>query len=100
MPDAIGWLSSLILLSTIAKQIHKQWREESKGVSIWLFVGQSVASAGFTVYSLLLKSWVFVVTNSLLFLAGLTGLVITWLHQRARRSRAGTSETGQADSFA
>ncbi|HEY8945063.1 MAG TPA: hypothetical protein VIM73_12410 [Polyangiaceae bacterium] len=88
MPDAIGWLSSVILLATIAKQIHKQWHDESsRGVSTWLFVGQTAASIGFTVYSVLVRNWVFVVTNALLIVAGLTGLVITWIHRRRGRGR-------------
>ena len=50
MTAVIGWTSSLILLITIAKQLHKQWQERtSRGVSTWLFVGQLAASAGFTI---------------------------------------------------
>jgi MtN3 and saliva related transmembrane protein len=83
MPDAIGWVSSLILLLTIGKQIHKQWHDaSSRGVSVWLFVGQSAASLGFTVYSVLVENWVFVVTNALMLLAGIVGFVITAHHQR------------------
>lgn len=85
MPDAIGWLSSLILVVTIGKQIHKQWHDEtSQGVSVWLFAGQSAASAGFTIYSVLVKNWVFVVTNALLLAAGIIGFVITARHRRRR----------------
>ncbi len=85
MPDAIGWLSSLILVVTIGKQIHKQWHDEtSQGVSVWLFVGQTAASLGFTIYSLLVKNWVFVVTNAALLAAGITGFVITARHRRRR----------------
>ena len=52
MTEAIGWGSSLILLLTIARQIHKQWRDRtSAGVSVWLFVGQLAASGGFIAYS-------------------------------------------------
>ncbi|HMI83459.1 MAG TPA: SemiSWEET family transporter [Polyangiaceae bacterium] len=88
MVDAIGWASSVILLATISKQIHKQWRaRSSEGVSKWLFVGQTAASLGFTVYSWLVHNWVFVVTNALLLLAGITGFVIT-LHFRRDASRS------------
>jgi len=52
-------------------------------VSKWLFVGQSTASFGFTVYSWLVRNWVFVVTNALLLVAGITGFLIT-LHYRRR----------------
>jgi MtN3 and saliva related transmembrane protein len=88
MVDAIGWASSFVLLATILTQIHKQWRSRSsEGVSKWLFVGQTAASLGFTVYSWLVDNWVFVVTNALLLVAGVTGFLMT-LHYR----RGGSSE--------
>jgi MtN3 and saliva related transmembrane protein len=84
--EMVGWVSSVILLLTISKQIHKQWREESSaGVSKWLFIGQVGASLGFTIYSWLLKNWVFVVTNALMLLSAFIGLGIL-LHQRRRAS--------------
>ena len=84
MAEIIGWASSIVLLVTIANQILKQWKEQSsEGVSKWLFIGQSTASFGFTVYSLLVRNWVFVVTNALLLVAGITGFLIT-LHYRRR----------------
>ena len=47
--ELIGWASSAILLATLVRQVRKQWREgTSEGVSRWLFVGQTAASAGFT----------------------------------------------------
>ena len=86
MLDAIGWASSIILLLTIAHQIHKQWKAgTSEGVSKWLFLGQIGASTGFTIYSLLLRNWVFSVTNGLMLLNGLLGYVIT--RQQKRRAR-------------
>ena len=89
MPEALGWASSLILLITISRQIYKQWQEgSSEGVSIWLFVGQMAASLGFTVYSVLVQNWVFVVTNGLMLLNGLIGYLIT-LHNRRRESTDG-----------
>ena len=88
MTEAVGWISSGILVLTIAKQVYKQWQEgSSEGVSKWLFVGQMAASLGFTVYSWLVSNWVFVVTNSLMLVNGLLGLLIV-LHHR-RRERAG-----------
>lgn len=78
MVEAVGWASSIILVLTIAKQIHKQWQAgTSEGVSTWLFIGQLAASAGFTIYSLLIHSWVFVVTNGIMLLSGLVGYGIT-----------------------
>lgn len=75
--DAIGWASSAILLVTIGKQVHKQWVSGTcEGVSSWLFVGQTAASLGFTVYSALVRNWVFVVTNAMLLASALAGWVI------------------------
>lgn len=86
MVEAIGWLSSAILVVTIAQQIYKQWNEgTSKGVSKWLFVGQIAASIGFTIYSLLIHSWVFSITNGLMVLNGLIGYGITVRHRRRGR---------------
>jgi uncharacterized protein with PQ loop repeat len=91
--EAVGWVSSFILVLTIAKQVYKQWREgSSEGVSKWLFVGQISASLGFTVYSWLVHNWVFVVTNSLMLVNGLLGLLIV-LHHRRRESRAGEEKS-------
>ena len=87
--EAVGWVSSGILVLTIAKQVYKQWREgSSEGVSKWLFVGQMAASLGFTVYSWLVSNWVFVVTNALMLCNGLLGLLIV-LHHRRRERRGG-----------
>ena len=87
--EAVGWVSSGILVLTIAKQVYKQWHEgSSEGVSKWLFVGQMAASLGFTVYSWLVSNWVFVVTNALMLCNGLLGLLIV-LHHRRRERRAG-----------
>jgi MtN3 and saliva related transmembrane protein len=88
LTEAVGWVSSLILVLTIAKQVYKQWQEgSSEGVSKWLFVGQMAASLGFTIYSWLVSNWVFVVTNAVMLVNGLVGLLIV-LHHR-RRARAG-----------
>jgi uncharacterized protein with PQ loop repeat len=87
LTEAVGWVSSLILVLTIAKQVYKQWQEgSSEGVSKWLFVGQMAASLGFTVYSWLVSNWVFVATNAVMLVNGLLGLLIV-LHHR-RRARA------------
>ena len=88
MTDAIGWASSIILIVTIAHQVAKQWRERSSaGVSTWLFVGQLAASIGFTIYSLLLRNWVFAVTNGVMVLNGLLGYAITVRHKRSEAPR-------------
>jgi len=59
-----------VLVLTIGNQVYNQWKTgSSKGVSKWLFVGQITASTGFTLYSLMVHNWVFVVTNSLLLVS-------------------------------
>ncbi|MCP3135724.1 PQ-loop repeat-containing protein [Pyxidicoccus xibeiensis] len=86
--EAIGWFSSFILVLTIGKQVYKQWKSgSSEGVSKWLFVGQITASVGFTIYSLMVRNWVFVVTNALLLLSALLGIVIVFKHRHAERRR-------------
>lgn len=93
MTEVIGWFSSFILVLTIGKQVHKQWKSgSSEGVSKWLFVGQITASVGFTIYSVLVRNWVFVVTNALLLLSAILGGVIVLKHRRAERRGAGRAE--------
>jgi uncharacterized protein with PQ loop repeat len=81
--EVIGWASSVVLVLTIARQVWGQWRKgTSEGVSIWLFIGQMVASSGFTAYSALIGDAVFTVTNALLLLSAVVGLGIVWVHRR------------------
>lgn len=78
--ELIGWASSLILLATIGRQVYTQWKTKSTiGVSRWLFIGQCAASVGFTVYSVLLRNWVFVFSNVALLVTAILGQVI-YLH--------------------
>jgi uncharacterized protein with PQ loop repeat len=75
--DLIGWLSSAVLLTTIARQVFTQWRTRSAaGVSRWLFIGQLTASTGFALYSYLLHNWVFLVSNLALLLTAVAGEII------------------------
>ena len=84
--EAVGWGSSAVLVATIARQVVKQWRAgTSEGVSVWLFAGQLAASAGFTLYSVLVRDWVFVVTNSLMIVNALAGYAITMVQKRRER---------------
>ncbi|WP_437754303.1 hypothetical protein [Sorangium sp. So ce1389] len=83
MEEAIGWISSGILVLTVAKQVYKQWKTKtSEGVSKWLFIGQLAASIGFVVYSWLVENWVFVATNSLMVANALAGALIVYLQRR------------------
>ena len=83
--EAIGWASSLVLLATILRQVHKQWREHStEGVSKWLFIGQTVASSGFALYSYLVGSWVFLFTNLALLASAVLGQVIFWRNRKGQ----------------
>ncbi|WP_438005736.1 PQ-loop repeat-containing protein [Sorangium sp. So ce321] len=89
MEEAIGWISSSILVLTVGKQVYKQWKTKtSEGVSKWLFVGQLAASIGFVVYSWLVENWVFVATNSLMVANALAGALIVHLQRRRGAPRA------------
>ena len=90
-PEIIGYASSITLLITIGSQIYKQWQSgTSKGVSIWLFIGQLVTSIGFTIYSVLTHSTVFTLTNCCLGVAALIGICIVAYHRRKNRSASRT----------
>lgn len=94
MRELLGWASSIVLVLTITRQVHTQWRAKtSRGLSRWLYVGQLAASVGFTVYSALLRNWVFVVTNGLLALAAVTGLAIYLKNKRRDEGRVRVGAT-------
>ena len=77
MIDLIGWVSSGVLLLTLIAQIHKQWKLGThRGVSKWLFIGQLVASVGFTIYSAGTGNIVFIITNSFLLVSAIVGIYI------------------------
>jgi MtN3 and saliva related transmembrane protein len=91
--DVIGWVSSVILLLTIGRQVYTQWRTRATGgVSKWLFIGQLAASTGYTIYSFLLHNWVFLCSNIALLLTAVLGEVIYARNRRqeARQQGAGT----------
>lgn len=90
--DLIGWASAAVLLATILNQVRQQWISGSTaGVSAWLFIGQTTASAGFSIYSALTASWVFLVVNIALLLSGLLGQLVFWRNRRRDRRRASRS---------
>lgn len=91
MVEVLGWCSSLVLLVTIGAQITKQWRDgSSAGVSPFLFVGQTAASIGFTVYSALLHNWVFTVTNGAMSLSAVVGVLVSAHFKRHPREKRGS----------
>jgi MtN3 and saliva related transmembrane protein len=93
--DWLGWTSSAILVATLVHQVRKQWREgRSDGVSPWLFVGQIAASLGFLAYSVLVRNWVFTVTNALLVLNSLLGCFITMRQRNSKTKRAERAASG------
>jgi uncharacterized protein with PQ loop repeat len=97
MTEAVGWVSSFILVLTIGKQVHKQWKEgASENVSRWLFVGQMAASLGFLLYSVLQKNTVFIVTNALMLVNAVLGLMIV-LHHRRREAKGGGGRDMEAE---
>ncbi len=72
-----GWSSTLVLLVTLLAQIVRQWRiGKADEVSPALFVGQCAASVGFIVYSALVGSLVFVVSNVLILIIALAGEIV------------------------
>jgi uncharacterized protein with PQ loop repeat len=88
-PELVGWASAGVLLATILQQVWKQWKSGStEGVSKWLFVGQTFASAGFTAYSVMTGNLVFTVVNAALLLSALTGEAIYWRNRRRQRAAA------------
>lgn len=83
LADWLGWAASAVLLATLVRQVWVQWRERStEGVSSWLFVGQTVASVGFLLYSWLVDNPVFVFTNAAILLTAIAGQLI---YRRNRR---------------
>lgn len=96
MTDLLGWLSSAILVLTMVVQVHRQWSAgSSKGVSIWLFIGQAAASLGFLIYSARIDNWVFVVTNATTALAAAVGLTIVCVHRRRENRKASQGAAAQ-----
>ena len=88
MTEIIGWASSLILLFTLIKQVYKQWQEGTgEGVSKLLFIGQLLASIGFTTYSYLVGNWVFTATNGVLIVNNLIGMYLSFYFKRKNKKK-------------
>lgn len=89
MTEIIGWASSVILLLTLVRQVYKQWKDgEVEGVSSLLFVGQLLASIGFTIYSYQVGNWVFTVTNGILTINNLIGIGLYFYFSRRNKKDA------------
>jgi MtN3 and saliva related transmembrane protein len=90
--DLIGWVSSVVLLATIGRQVYTQWKTRAtQGLSKWLFIGQVTASTGYTIYSFLLHNWVFMTSNIALLLTALLGEALFLKNRRRVGRRAHTS---------
>ena len=86
MTQAIGWAAAAVLVLTIGSQVYKQWHDEtSKGVSLYLFLGQMTANALFLTYAAITGDLVFMVANGLLLVTSIVGLSIKLKHGRAAR---------------
>jgi MtN3 and saliva related transmembrane protein len=84
LTEIIGWAGAVILLLTVGRQVYVQWREKSSsGLSRWLFIGQISASVSFVAYSLLLGSWVFVVTNAAMLVTAIIGQIVFVRNRKA-----------------
>jgi MtN3 and saliva related transmembrane protein len=89
--DILGWASSAILVATLVRQVHTQWRTgATAGLSKWLFIGQVTASIGYTIYSFMLHNWVFVSSNIAILLTAIVGEGL-YLHNRRVASRISQS---------
>jgi MtN3 and saliva related transmembrane protein len=94
MIEIIGWVSSFVLLLTLIRQVKKQWEDKtSEGLSKWLFIGQLVASVGFTVYSYLVSNWVFTVTNGLLTMNNIFGIYLYFRFLKKPSERSHSPKT-------
>jgi MtN3 and saliva related transmembrane protein len=70
------------------KQVYKQWKEGTgEGVSKLLFIGQLLASVGFTIYSYLVGNWVFTATNGVLVINNLVGMYLSFYFKRNPRKK-------------
>ena len=84
MTEMIGWTASAVLVATIAWQVLKQWREHtSRGVSLWLFIGQITANALFLTYAGMTGDRVFMTANGLLLVTSLLGLWMKLHHAKS-----------------
>ena len=85
-PELVGWAAAAVLLVTMVSQVIKQWRSGvSTGVSKWLFVGQTLASLGFVVYSYMQEDQVFLWVNSFMLANAAVGQAVVMRNRRRQR---------------
>ncbi len=95
--EAIGWLSTALLLLTLLRQVYTEWKSHSiAGVSKWLFVGQCAASIGFSTYSLLLQNGVFLGSNVAILAVAALGQILYLKNRRAADRGAVSRATAHA----
>lgn len=93
--ELVGWVSSIILLATLVRQVYVQWRSGSVGgLSKWLFIGQMTASIGFALYSWLLNNWVFTVSNIAILAVAVVGEALYARNRRRGRHAARSGDAG------
>jgi uncharacterized protein with PQ loop repeat len=98
-PTIFGLLATAILVVTLCAQTIKQWRERAtRGVARWFFLGQVSASVFFIIYSLLIHSTLFAITNGLILLSALAGYVVLRLNRRRACTATGQSGSSRAAS--
>ena len=85
--DIVGWFASAVLLATLIHQIATERREAPKEVSMGLFIGQTLASACFVLYSVLVGNWVFIVTNALILSTSVVGALLAKHRRHAPTGR-------------
>ena len=87
--EAIGWVSTGILLATLMRQVYTEWKSRTAaGLSKWLFTGQVAASLGFVAYSFLLRNWVFLGSNMAILGVAVVGQVV-FLRKKQQGKTAG-----------
>jgi len=81
----VGWAAVSALFLTMAGQAWKQWRDRVKhGIGKFFFVGQIASSVLFLAYSAMVGDRVFVVGNTLVLAAAITGGTILWWNRTRR----------------
>jgi uncharacterized protein with PQ loop repeat len=96
--QAIGWISSLILVPSLGYQTYQQWKEgSSEGVSVMLYLGSFLSNVGFAMYSWFQRDWVFIVSNAVLSVNSAIGLWILYMHRVKKTGKSQTLKSVQSN---